>query len=375
MTALTDVLRDDVERAVREGVDAIERDRRLPVEVVDAIRDTGLHRMAVPTELGGDEAPPSRMAEIIERIAAVDGSAGWCAAVGAGTNIFSGYVERAAAASIWADPDTGNASMFGPFGRVERDGADVVLRGRWPFVSNCLHATWLGLGAASTSIEPGPPRLYFIPAGQATVIDTWDVRGLRGTGSHDITVNGVCISGDHSCSFADSPWPAGTLWQLPLFTVLAPPLAAAPLGIAAAALAGVTRMLEEDLVTARGALVDDLVALADLASARAALAGARAALFDSMNDLWARAAAGDGILSSDRARSLLTAQYAVDTAVEVTSTVHRLIGSAAVYRGHPVGRAMADVLTARQHIMFSHHLRPALAKALAGGEVSAPPFL
>jgi len=94
-----------------------------------------------------------------------------------------------------------------------------------------------------------------------------------------------------------------------------------------------------------------------------------------MRTVWVAATDGDPLTVELRAHAWLAAQHAVDVATEVTSTAHRLGGSAAVYTSHRLGRAVADVTTARQHILFSHHHRPTIAQALAGLDVAAPPFL
>jgi hypothetical protein len=62
-------------------------------------------------------------------------------------------------------------------------------------------------------------------------------------------------------------------------------------------------------------------------------------------------------------------------AVEVCGTVHRLGGGAAAYRTSPLLRALRDVETARQHMMFSHGRRPHLARTLAGTNEPHPPFV
>lgn len=369
---------EDLDAIVRGRISDIRRERRLPDDVRNAVRGTGLNRMAIPVELGGDARPPAEMAAVIERIAAVDGSVAWCAAVGAGSNTFAGYVPRAAAAEIWCDVDAANASMFAPAGRVESDAGGLVVHGRWPFVSNCLHSTWIGLGALidpAMGVAPGGPRLFFIPADQVTVHDTWDTDGMRGTGSHDVSVAGARVDLSHSCSFADTPWATGPLWRIPLFNILAPPLAAVVVGIARGSLAIIGEMIVGEHPSARVALVHDDVALADVAHAHATLDGARAALYSSMDELWSVASADGEITAPLRARCLLSAQHAVDVAEAVTSTARRLAGSSAAYRDHPLAIAMADVTAARQHILFSHHLRPTLAKVLAGRDASAPPFL
>lgn len=370
--------RDPLEDVLRRNVEGIDLDRRLPEEVVAALRETGLNRMTVPVELGGDAAPPSAIAAVVEEVASVNGSAGWCAAIGAGSNLFAGYVPRPSAAEIWQDVNASNASMFGPLGTVQDGPERPTLEGRWPFVSNCLHSRWIGLGAfpaPATASSGDGPRLYFVPSDRLTIHDTWDVDGMRGTGSHDVTAHAVPIDTDHSCGFDDRAWPDGPLWRIPLFNVLAPPLAAVLVGIARGSVAFVDQLVLDGHASARGSLSADDVAMADLAKAHADLDAARAVLYESMDEMWTLASNSVEIPPRARARGLLTAQHAVDVAAATTTTMRRLAGSAAAYRTHALATAVADVNVGRQHILFSHHLRPALARALAGCDVQAPPFL
>jgi alkylation response protein AidB-like acyl-CoA dehydrogenase len=116
----------------------------------------------------------ARAAEV-ERIAAVDGSTGWCAVIGGGGNVLGGYVPEIGAREIFADPDRPTATMFAPQGRI----ADGRLTGRWPFTSNCLRSDWIGLGA----LVDGVLRIVFVRAVDLRIEHTWDSAGLRGTGS------------------------------------------------------------------------------------------------------------------------------------------------------------------------------------------------
>src|SRR5947199_7669482 len=146
-TAQTKRAVDGVLDLVHAATDEIERCRRLPDAVVAALRDTGINRLLIPAALGGMEAPITDVMDVMERIAAVDGSAGWCAAIGAGSNLFAGYMPATGARTVFADPDQGNATMFAPVGQVVSDHGRAALSGRWPFTSNCLHSPWVGLGA------------------------------------------------------------------------------------------------------------------------------------------------------------------------------------------------------------------------------------
>jgi indole-3-acetate monooxygenase len=124
----------------------MERKGRLDDDVVAALRDTGLHRIAVPAALGGLEVPVLDAVDIFERIAAVDASTAWCSVIAAGSNLFAGYLDEAAARWVFADPDQGNATMFGPHGRLTR-GSDGARRlsGRCRLAASspaCRPATW-----------------------------------------------------------------------------------------------------------------------------------------------------------------------------------------------------------------------------------------
>ena len=298
---------------------------------------TGINRLLRPVELGGLAATPRRSIEIVERIAAADGSTAWAAAIGFGSVLFAGYMPRDGAAEVFADADRSSAAMFAPMGTVTVDGdGRERLTGRWPFSSNCEHAAWIGLGARFPG-EP-IPRLVFAPRWAVTIHPTWDVAGLRATASHDTSVTGLPVDRRHTTSFADMPWADGPLWRLPLFTALAPPLAAVALGIARGALDEINQQAIARRSQMRGALLDDHVGMGDLGAADGLLRGARAALLEVHDECWALAEEGRPIDRALQARAFLASQHCADVSVEVTGTAHRLGGGAAAYRGSPLMR-------------------------------------
>jgi len=370
---------DGVLGLVAERADAEERDGRLAEDVVAALRATGLHRLAIPAALGGLEAPVLDVVDLIERIAAVDGSTAWCTVIASGSNLFAGYLDEAAARTVFADPDQGNATMFAPNGRLTGgpDG-ERRLNGRWPFASNCLHSAWIGLGAFvendDGSLQP-VPRVCFVPMDDVEVEDTWHVLGLCATGSRHVSVADVGFDLDRSCTFADKPWPEGTLWRLPIYIALLPTLAAVPLGIARGALDEVARQAREGRTARRGQLGDDPVAMADLAGADTRLRAARAALREAVGEAHDRAERGDPVDRVLQARSFLACLHACDVAVEVTADAHALGGGGAAYTTSPLPRALRDVQTARQHLLFAPRHRTELGKVVAGMDVVYPPFV
>lgn len=151
MTTMTAEL-DSALALVADRAAAAEQMRRLDDDVIAALSHAGVNRTLLPAGLGGREAHPGELVDVVARVAAADGSTGWCTAIGAVSNLFSGYVSETAAREMYANPDVGIAAMFAPTGvvtrtRAEDGGFDAILTGRWPFTSNCLHAGWIGVGA------------------------------------------------------------------------------------------------------------------------------------------------------------------------------------------------------------------------------------
>ena len=373
--------------AVKEAVEAIsgliesrvpeiDRGRRLPDDVVSALRQTGINRLFMPTALGGLEAPVVDIMQVIERIAAIDGSTAWCAAIGAGSNIFAGYMPEAGAREVFADPDQGSATMLAPIGTLVDAGGERRLTGRWPFTSNCLHSAWIGLGATSQQADGAAPRprVAFVRAADLTIEDTWSVVGLRGTGSHHVAARDVLVEDDRCCGMGDRPWPDGPLWRLPLYTALLPTLASVPLGIARGALDEIRRQATEGRTARRGQLADDPISMAQFATADARLRAAGAGLREAVEEAWRQAERGDRVERPLQARILLASMHASDTSTEAASAAHQLGGGAATYVGSRLLRALGDVQASRQHLLFSPTHLGQLAKALAGLEVSYPPY-
>jgi hypothetical protein len=67
---------------IQTSADEIERSRRLPLPLVEAIAKAGLFRLWVPRRLGGEEADPATLVRVVEEISRADGATGWCVAIG-----------------------------------------------------------------------------------------------------------------------------------------------------------------------------------------------------------------------------------------------------------------------------------------------------
>jgi alkylation response protein AidB-like acyl-CoA dehydrogenase len=64
-----------------EALPAIERDRRLPQELTDAMFDAGIHHVALPREFGGLELHILDLLELIFELSRISGSVGWAVVI------------------------------------------------------------------------------------------------------------------------------------------------------------------------------------------------------------------------------------------------------------------------------------------------------
>ena len=339
--------------------DAMERERRLPVPVVDALQATGVFRLFIPGALGGAEADPLTACRIIEAVSTMDGAAGWCAMIGACYGLFAGLLPEPAAREVFADPRAIVAGSFRPAGvaRVVADGYRVT--GRWPFGSGITHSTWVLGGCQIVEHEQprrtaaGTPevRLLFFPPADVEVLDTWHVAGLRGTGSHDYAVADLFVPAHRTCWFSEPPVQPGPLYTLPAIALFAPLIGCVALGIARHALDGFTELAgAKKPVGSQSLLRDKPVAQAQLGEAEGLLRAGRAFLYETVTAAWETATRGERLSWEQRGLLWLAATQAATQATQAVDLLFRAGGASSIYATLPLERCLRDVRTAAQHI-------------------------
>jgi alkylation response protein AidB-like acyl-CoA dehydrogenase len=362
--------------ALRDRGAEIERVRRLPEPFVRSFEEAGLFRLCLPRSLGGPELPLVALVRVLETLAAGDASAAWCAMIASTTSALAAWMEPAAARALFAAPGAVTGGVFAPSGRARRAPGGFTASGRWSFASGCQHCTAL-LGGALVAGDGGPEltaqgrpdiRLLFFPAASVEVIDTWDVSGLRGTGSHDIAVRDVFVPDAHAVSLlSGAPHEDGVLYRFPVFGLLAVGVASVALGIARRAIdelvalaAKKTPALAQKRLAERGA------AQVAVAEAEGALGGARAFLLTAIDEVWARVAAGGTISLAERARVRIAAASAVCGAARAVDLAYELGGGSSIYQSSPLQRCFRDAHVVTQHASVSNGSLELAGRALLG---------
>lgn len=349
---------------VEKATERIEKDRRVPEELIRELAGAGFFRMLVPRSLGGGEVDPETMIRAVETIARADGSTGWVVAIGATTGLVSAYLEEEAAREIYGrDPSGVAGGVFAPRGEAVAVEGGYRVTGRWPFASGCEHCSWLMGGCVvrrdgKTDLLPtglADPRMMIFPAADARILDTWDASGLRGTGSHDIEVRDVFVPAEKSVSIVSGrPVRGGPLYAFPVFGLLAAAIAAVSLGIAASAVAELRRLAVDKVPTgSRKRLGERTAVQGHFAEAEAMLGAARSFLLETTRGVRGVASTQGEIGLTERARLRLAATHATRSAARVVDLMYEAGGGTSVYASNPLQRHFRDVHVATQHIMVA----------------------
>ena len=356
-----------LQEIVEAHADKAEQNRRLPKRLVQALRDAQLMRMCVPREYGGPEVDPVTMVKVIETIAAADGAAAWCAMIASTTSSMSMFMEPDFARPIYGDPKVITGGAFAPNGKAKTVDGGWRVSGRWQWGSGCQHCQYI-LGGTNT--DDGEFHLMFFDAEDVTIHDTWYSSGLRGSGSHDYSVDAAFVpKGRSVMPFLGKRRVECPLAAFPNFTLLAACVSSVSLGIARHAIDELAELGQQKKpMMSSTTVAQSGWAQAELAKAEALLRSAQAFLHQELHEAWETALSGSRVDVGQRTRIRLAGVNAADSAARAVEMVYTLGGGTAVYESSPLQRCLRDSRVATQHMQVSPRLYERLGQIFFGQE-------
>lgn len=334
-------------------------------ELVERLHADGLFGMWVPEVLGGSELGPVESLEVIEHISYGDASAGWVVmAANLSIGTAGAYLSDKASSELFSGSRMPVIAGQGTRpGMAVTDGDGYRLTGSWSFASGLKHGTYIhSLGIIQ---ETGEPRIFVTPVTDATLIDNWDVLGLRGTGSIDYTMDSVFVHDDFThFAVTEQGKRGGSLYNVGIigFAELCHQGWALGLG---------RRMLDElaELATQKAGRSGSSAAsdsfLEGFANAEGTLRAARAFIYEQWGDV-AQTLARDEHLSTQQHTLIRLALTHVTHALhEIANHVYLAAGTTSLRRGR-LQQMMRDVHAGTQHITSAPATVQNLGRMLSG---------
>jgi alkylation response protein AidB-like acyl-CoA dehydrogenase len=362
----------------------IEQTRRIPDDIVQALKDTHIFRMFQPRVYGGAEVDPLTAITVEEGLAHADGSVGWCLTRALAGGILMAQLEPEAAHEIYdPDPSIVIAGTLQPPGEAIVVDGGYRVSGRWPFGSGCQHASWMQ--GVCRVIENGEVRLaangqpelraFNFPASEVEILDTWYATGLRGTGSHDYQVRDVFVPNRQSIVFGQPVVRAqgiGPLYRAyPLMAF--PAEGAFAIGVAQRALDEFIELAERKTpFMATQVLREQSGVQETVAEAQALISSSRHYLHAATRELWqAMCEGGDGT-PQQRAELRLAVAHAMHTAVRAVDLIHAAAGTTAIYARSPIERCFRDLHTAEADVVVGRGVYRTAGRLVLGLPITVP---
>ena len=334
----------------RGMADQIEADRRLPAELVSALRDSGLLRAGAPVEVGALELAPGTALRCAEEVARGDASAGWCVSIAITSSLLVAYLPSVSRDELFGAGRGVAAGVWAPHGKARPAPGGVVVSGRWAFCSGITHSDVLFAGC----LLDDRPAVVALPTERLQVLDTWHTLGLRGTASNDAVADDVFVPDTHVVSIFDGPLIDRPLYRFPPFGFFAACITAAAMGNARAAIDNFLELARaKKTVASTRTLAERPTVQAAVAAAESALEAARMLYYRAIETAWRASQDEPPVPVEARTRLRLAATHGVRTAADVVRTMYDLAGGSAIYDGAPLQRRFRDAFTATAHFQVN----------------------
>ena len=369
---------------LRRYSEQTEREQRLSPPLVEQLHAAGFYRMVLPRSLGGLQVDPLTYLRVVELLSEGAGSVGW--------NVCNNSIGQLVTLGL---PDEGVHELYPPghatviAGTAVQGGGQAVpvpggyrISGRWTFGTGCQEATWM-LGSFQV-LDDGQPRrrpdggaLYwralFPRPGVEVVAGSWEVAGLRGTGSFDWTVRDAFLPEHRTMVHAGVPldnqwsrWP-GLSYALPSVCWVGPHHSAVITGIARAGIDALIALASDKMPRGRSFRLNENPQVQDaVGRADAMLNAGRIYRGAMIAELWNTIAAGKETTLEQRSRCRIAAVHAADCAREAMDLMYRHGGSTSFKRDSRLAECWRDLHVVGQTATIAPEWYPIGGRGLLG---------
>lgn len=327
--------------------------RQLAPQVASAMAAAGLYRAALPSSVGGVGADPATQMALIEIVAEADGAAGWNLMIGM-ENYGLVAPNMGACQELLEDPNLILCSSTAAAFPAQQQDDGYLITGRWPFASGCHNSK---LFAATVLLDAKDPRsrVYAVlTPDQYHIEDSWNVEGMRGSGSHDISVQAAWVPANRIISPIAKSDSNDALLRFPLAARLAYNKVGVALGITRAAIQEFcTLAATKTPGFSRSKLGTSSQAAQAVANAELAWQQGRALVVNLIDEFWSACNHAQPISSERRTLFQIACSGAVQQCTTSVQGLGAAAGTSANVAGSRLNRCLRDLPVVRSHLTVS----------------------
>jgi alkylation response protein AidB-like acyl-CoA dehydrogenase len=348
-------------RLLGEAVSSPGRDR-LSEETARALAASDMFRISAPRRAGGLCASTRTAVLVSAAVAKADPSAAWILSVTNSNSRVASLAPSRITKELFADGVPVVCAAASPTGTARRVDGGVLVSGRWPYSTCCRHAAWgiFAIGAKDASGRVVPSAEAYVPMADLEIENTWEVAGLRATGSETVVATDVFVPAHRYNEFAGAeseeesaegaPEPSDFIATVPhgratlLSVVVGAAEAVLDLVVAAAKSRGIA-------FTIYGRQADSPVVQKEVGQAAIALETARILMLHAAAAVDSAALARRRMTFSEQARNRAQTCHAVETVVHAIEKLMFVGGSSAFTEASGIERYWRDLNVAARHAL------------------------
>jgi 3-hydroxy-9,10-secoandrosta-1,3,5(10)-triene-9,17-dione monooxygenase len=335
----------------------------LPPATIEAMQAAGFFRIMQPARYGGYELDPEVFFRVQMLLAQGCMSTAWVLGVVAIHNWQLALFDDRAQAEVWGDNDaTLISSSYMPVGKVEPVDGGFKLSGHWGFSSGSKHCAWAFLGGMVPPTEAGGApdyRTFLVPRRDYEIVENWDVSGLEGTGSHDITVYDAFVPEYRThraihgfeCNSPGNAVNEHYIFRLPFGQIFVRAVSSSSIGCLQGVIDSYVTINKDRVGLNDGnKIASDPDAQMALAECIAAVDECQTIMLRNFDEM-VRAAQTDQQLDIDRRIKMrFDAALVSRKCTEAINLMFNACGAQGIFKNHPLNRAWLDINAGRQHV-------------------------
>lgn len=350
---------------LREVGPAHDEEKRISAEVAAMLRDAGFFRICQPEETGGFGMRPSTLWRVSREVARGDSATAWILSLAGLHPWMAGMFSPRAQDDVFENGrDAVVIALTGNVGKgvdARLEGDNYVLNGKWTYASGIDVADWASVLVEVPAESEGKElRLLLVPQSDFRIDhESWNVFGMKGTGSKDVYLSEARVPQYRSIKWSDvlcNNVPGRERNRGPMFDI--PHTSLLVMSVAAAATAVATGVLDIYIDTVKKRFpagtnapqTEDRFSLAELGKSGAKIEAAFNLLMHDVDEMWDQAVEGKAFTLKQRTRYRTDGAIICDMAMQAADDLVRNLGGSLVPIG-PLERYFRDL-----HAMASHFL-------------------